>query len=313
MWVRLDYQEKPGHPSQVYESESQHANAALVARVVDLLENGRAGLVTDVDGTISPIELRPEDARVLPRACKALEGLRTLLAVTAVVSGRTAADARRMVGVDGLTYVGNHGLEIWSELGGPQIVPEARPWVPRVAAVLDDVLRQVQLPGVLVENKGATGSLHYRMAADPDHARTELLAILARRAVTSGLRIEEGRMVINLLPPLMVTKGSVVTWLVRENKLERVVYLGDDVTDAYAFRALAALRHTETVQTLSIGVVGDETPASVRQFADATLPSVDAVADLLCQVYERLRSSVSMDERAPTLGRETHGQGRARD
>jgi trehalose 6-phosphate phosphatase len=297
----------------VYESQSQHANAALVSRVVALLENGRAGLVTDVDGTISPIVPRPEDAQVLPRARKALQGLRTLLTVTAVVSGRTAADARRMVGVEGLTYVGNHGLEIWSELGGPRIAPEARPWVPRIAAVLDDVVRQVQLPGVLVENKGATGSLHYRLAADPDRARTQLLAVLARRAVTSGLRIEEGRMVINLLPPLMVTKGSAVTWLVREHRLERLVYLGDDITDAHAFRALAGLRQTENVHTLSIGVVGQETPPSVRQLADATLPSVDTVADLLCQVFEQLRSSVSMDERAPTLGRETHGQGRARD
>jgi len=291
----------------VYASQSQHANAALVLRVVDLLENGRTGLVTDVDGTISPIVPRPENARVLPRAREALEGLRDLLTLIAVVSGRTAADARRMVGVDGLTYVGNHGLEIWSELRGPELVPEARPWVPRVAAVLDDVLRQVQVAGVLVENKGATGSLHYRLTANPDRARRELLAVLARRAVTSGLRIEEGRMVINLLPPLMVTKGSAVSWLVREHHLERLVYLGDDVTDAHAFRALAGLRETENVQTLSIGVVGQETPPSVRQLADATLPSVSAVADLLCQVYEQLRSSVSMDERAPTLGRDTHG------
>jgi trehalose 6-phosphate phosphatase len=298
----------------VYESQSQHANAALVLRVVDLLKNGRAGLVTDVDGTISSIVPRPEDAQVLPRARLALDGLRSLLAVTAVVSGRTAADARRMVGVDGLTYVGNHGLEIWrSEISGPQIAPEARPWVPRISAVLEDVARHVRLPGVLVEDKGASGSLHYRLTADPARARTELLAVLARRAVTSGLRIEEGRMVINLLPPLMVTKGSAVTWLVREHKLERLVYLGDDITDAHAFRALAGLRQTGNVQTLSIGVVGQETPPSVRQLADATLPTVTAVADLLCQVFEQLRSSVSMDERAPTIGRETYGQGRARD
>jgi trehalose 6-phosphate phosphatase len=297
----------------VYESQSQCANAALVLRVVDLLHSGRAGLVTDVDGTISPIVPRPEEARVLPRAREALDNLKDILSLVAVVSGRTAADARRMVGVNGLTYVGNHGLEIWSDLGGPQIVPEARPWVPRLAAVLDDVVRQVQVPGLLVENKGATGSLHYRLAHNPDLARTEILAVLARRAVTSGLRLEEGRMVINLLPPLTVTKGSAVTWLVREHRLERLVYLGDDVTDAHAFKALAVLRQTEHVQTLSIGVVGQETPPSVRQLADATLPSVAAVADLLCQVFEQLRSSATMDTRVPTLGRETHGEGRARD
>jgi trehalose 6-phosphate phosphatase len=106
--------------------------------------------------------------------------------------------------------------------------------------------------------------------------------------VTSGLRVEEGRMVLNLLPPLIVTKGSAVTWLVRRYALERIVYLGDDVTDAHAFRALGVLRQTLGAQTMGIGVVGPETPLSVRQLADATVATVQAVADLLCRVAERL-------------------------
>jgi trehalose 6-phosphate phosphatase len=302
----------------VYESQSQSDNGVLseppadtdhtLERVVNVLGGGgRAGLVTDVDGTISPIEARPEQARVLARASEALAGLNRILTLVAVVSGRTAADARAMVGVPGLTYVGNHGLEIWSERGA-EIVPEARPWVPRLAAVLEDVTRQLRNSnGILVENKGATASLHYRLATDPDQARSDVLELLARCALTSGLRIEEGRMVINLLPPLTVTKGSAVSWLVRQHHLETVVYLGDDVTDAHAFRALAALRQSSQVQTLSIGVVGRETPPSIRQLADATVPSVEAVADLLCAAFERLRTDVRMDGRAPPVGRHSHG------
>jgi trehalose 6-phosphate phosphatase len=293
----------------VYESASFGDNASLVQRVVDLLRMGRAGLVTDVDGTISPIVEHPQDAQVLARARDALAGLSELLEVTAVVSGRRAGDARAMVGVDGLVYVGNHGLEVWTHAGGAEIVPEARPWVPRLAAVLDAIARQLPQAGILIENKGATGSLHYRLAADPERARRELLEILARRAITSGLRIEEGRMVINLLPPLTVTKGSAVTWLARTHGLQQLVYLGDDVTDAHAFRALAALRQTGQARTLSIGVVGRETPASIRQLADATVPSVEAVADLLCEALEQLRAGATMDSGAGT-GRETHGQGR---
>src|SRR5207237_2757672 len=112
-------------------------------RVVDLLGSGRAGLVTDVDGTISPIVARPEEAIVLPDAKRALSGLKQHVSVVAVVSGRAAADARTMLGIDGLTYIGNHGLEIWSG-DGPQLVPEVRPWVPRLASVLDDVARQLE-------------------------------------------------------------------------------------------------------------------------------------------------------------------------
>lgn len=275
----------------MYESASFGNNAAeLAARVVDLLRGGPAGLVTDIDGTISPIVERPEEAVVLPRARRALTRLKGTLKVVAVVSGRPVTEARAMVDIDGLVYVGNHGLEIWGERG-PELVPEARPWVPRLAAVLDDVKGRYAMPGVLVQNKGATASLHYRMAPDPDRARRELLEILAKCAITSGLRVEEGRMVINLLPPLTVTKGSAVTWIVREHRLDRLAYLGDDVTDAHAFRALAVLRQSGQVRTLGIGVVAPETPPSVRQLASACVSSVAAVAELLCRAADGLEAS----------------------
>ncbi len=298
--------------------ESEFAPDNLVERVVGLLGGGRAGLVTDIDGTISPIEALPEPARVLPRASQALAGLRDRLSIVAVVSGRTALDARNMVGVDGLTYIGNHGLEILTPLG-PQIVAEARPWVPRLEAVLDRVRTDVQLPGVFVENKGVTGSLHYRLTGDPDQARGALLEVLEPAAVTSGLRIEEGRMVINLLPPLTVSKGSAVTRLARENRLQRIVYFGDDVTDTHAFEALRLLRETDQLKTLSVGVVGSETPPGVRQLADVSVPSVHAVADVLWRALEALGASASMGEGVPiVLGHRqderrstTHGQRRA--
>jgi len=291
----------------VYESVSQTNNASgIVHKMVALLGSGRAGLVTDIDGTISPIVARPEEAYVLPRAKQALERLKDRLALVAVVSGRAVGEARQMVDVDGLTYVGNHGLEIWTP-HGPELVPEARPWVPRLAAVLEHIQREYTEPGVHVENKGATASLHYRLAADPDRTRRELLEILARRAITSGLRVEEGRMVINLLPPLTVTKGSAVTWLVRQHRLDRLVYLGDDVTDAHAFRALAVLRQNGEVRTLGIGVVTPETPQSVRQLADTCVQSVEEVADLLCRTVEALESGASMETGATTVRRDSHG------
>ena len=302
----------------MYESASCTNNATpnqaagVVERVVALLGGGRAGLVTDIDGTISPIVARPEEARVLPRAKQALERLKHTLTLVAVVSGRTVAEARQMVGVDGLTYVGNHGLEIWSEHGA-ELVPEARPWVPRLAAVVEQIRREYAEPGVLIENKGATASLHYRLTAHPQRTRRELLEILSRRAITSGLRIEEGRMVINLLPPLMVTKGSAVSWLVRRHQLDRLVYLGDDVTDAHAFRALSVLRDDGQARTLGIGVIAPETPQSVRQLADTCVRSVEQVADVLWRTVEALESGASMDAGATTVGRDSHGQGRPVD
>jgi trehalose 6-phosphate phosphatase len=277
----------------VYESGVKSDNSDLARRVTRMLASGRAGLITDVDGTIAPIVMRPEDARVLPRAREALEQLNAAIDLVAVVSGRQVADARAMVGVDAITYVGNHGLEMWGP-DGPMVLPEARPWIPRLAHVLDDIKSRIQHTGIRVENKGVTASLHYRSADEPEQARRELLEILAHSALTSGLRLEAGRMVLNLLPPLTVSKGSAVNWLVRQHQLKTVVYLGDDVTDAHAFRALKALEEHADMHTLSIGVIGPETPFHVRQLADQTVPSVDAVADLLCATVIGLRAGGRM-------------------
>jgi trehalose 6-phosphate phosphatase len=289
---------------EVYASDSGRDNAALTSRTLELVRYGRSGIVTDVDGTISPIAQRPEQAFVLPEARTALEGLRDRLRVVAIVTGRSVNDARRMVGVDGLTYIGNHGLEVFTG-GHAEIAPEARPWIPRLATLLAQIsggMDPALTSGVIVENKGATATLHYRLTPRPDRAREHLLELLADCAAASDLRVEEGRRVINLLPSLTVSKGSAVTWLVREHALDAVAYLGDDLTDTHAFRALDLLRQTGDVKTLAIGVVGPETPPIVRQLADATVPSVTAAAELLCGVLEGLKSSDSMNSRAPGVG-----------
>jgi trehalose 6-phosphate phosphatase len=281
----------------VYESVSRRDNADLLERVVDLLAGERAGLVTDIDGTISPIVAVPEQAAVLPGVRRALQRLKDLLTVVGIVTGRSVSDARAMVGIEGLEYIGNHGLEVWRR-GEAVTLPEARPWVPQIALVLEAVARALdahEKAGIIVEDKGASASLHYRLAPDPDRTRLRLLAILARSAEADGLRVVEGRRVINVLPPLEINKGSAVTWLVREHELNHVVYLGDDLTDVDAFSALDALRRDGHVNALSIGVVGPETPPSVRLHADAAVPSVDAVVDLLRGALSRLGSGDSME------------------
>ena len=290
---------------QVYESENAADN--LARRVALLLDGGRAGVIVDIDGTISPIVAMPEQARVLPRAQAALEGLRGRLALVGVVTGRTTTDARRMVGLDGVVYIGNHGLEVLT-VDGPRYVPDVLPWLPRIDRALDTIDHAVPVDGVIVERKGASGSVHYRLAKDHQQTRVAILEALARatevlaqEGVASGLRIEEGRMVINVLPPLTVNKGSAVTWLMREHGLERIVYVGDDLTDAHAFRALRDLRARHEALTLSIGVVGTETPESIRNLADACVPTPETVSDVLGRVLGRLNTSDTMGRKVPIV------------
>jgi trehalose 6-phosphate phosphatase len=271
-------------------------NTGLVSQVVELLARARAGLVTDIDGTISPIVAVPEDATVLPLARDALRGLKERLELVAVVTGRSVLNARGMVAVDGITYIGNHGFEVLRD-GQAEVVPEAQPWVPRLRAVLNRVASQLDdADGVVIEEKGPTASLHYRLSPDPDAMREQLLELLA---TSPDVRLEEGRRVINLLPPLAISKGSAVTWLVHEHELDSIVYLGDDVTDAHAFQALDALRQSAKVRALRIGVVGPETPSIVRQLSDASVPTVTAAAELLAETLECLKTSDRMKFTAP--------------
>ena len=289
----------------MYASDSESDNA-LVRRLIELLGHAPAGLITDIDGTISPIAARPEHACVLAPTRDALAGLRSELSVVAVVTGRSVADARRMVDLDNVVYIGNHGMERQVN-GQTEIVGEARPWVPRIAAVLEEVAQRldpVLRPGIIIENKGATASLHYRLTADPDAARRALLEIVAGCALARGLVIEEGRRVINLLPPVTVNKGSAVRWLVEQHHLTAVAYFGDDITDTHAFNALAEMRKSYGLRTLSVGVVGPESPPIIGELSDASVPSVAAVSDVLCGLLDGIKASDTMVHRAPSLGRD---------
>src|SRR3954454_4110447 len=84
---------------------------AVVAACMEVLRDTPSAVVTDIDGTISAIAPTPAEAMVDPGAKAALDLLARKLAVVVVVSGRAPRDAAAMVGLPGVVYVGNHGLE----------------------------------------------------------------------------------------------------------------------------------------------------------------------------------------------------------
>ena len=256
------------------------SGTVLAQRALAVLRCSPAGLITDVDGTISPIAPTPSSARVLPVARAALRRLRSRVALVAVVSGRSVPDARRMVRVGGAAYIGNHGYE-YSHGTRCHVLPEARPWIPRISATLAAVRRMVECQGMLFEDKGATASIHYRLCPDPEATRNAVLGAIAWSAQGRDLKVEEGRMVVNLLPPLAVDKGTGVRTLISKRQLRGLVYLGDDVTDTHAFRALADVRRAGQVRTLTVAVGNPTWAADIHKYADTWVPSVDYAAALL--------------------------------
>ncbi len=253
----------------------QHLSAA-----VSILARAPAGLITDLDGTLCPIADRPDDVRVPSRVRLCLARLAQRLDLVAVVSGRSVEEARRLVGVDGIVYVGNHGLEWWEE-GRVDVDREAEHYTSVIMSALEHLRMRPLAPGVILEEKGVTASIHYRQSPNPTSARATILDTLAHLPTASQLRVQEGRMVVNLLPPVPVDKGTAVEKLVRARSLRGVLYLGDDLTDLDAFRALRRMRQSGLCRTLCVAVASPEAPSGLLDESDYSLTDVDSVVRLL--------------------------------
>ncbi|HYI67794.1 MAG TPA: trehalose-phosphatase [Candidatus Limnocylindrales bacterium] len=262
---------------------SQRADTPL-SRAIELargaLGEAPAGLLTDFDGTISPIVNDPAAARLVAGADRALAALAERLAVVAVITGRTPLDARRMTGVPAILIAGNHGME-WLEPGESE--PTTAAGAADVADRLEEVLRRIpELPGVVPEHKGISASVHYRQAPDPEAARTSIVAAL-RDVEDRGLRINHGHMIVEVRPVGLGDKGSAARAVVERFGLRGVVVLGDDATDLDMFRAIDELRSAGRLHGAIIGVggaAGEVLPALVEA-CDVVLADPAEVAALL--------------------------------
>jgi trehalose 6-phosphate phosphatase len=198
-------------------------------------------LLLDFDGTLAPIVSRPELAAIPAETRAALDRLLARPGVeAAVVSGRGMPDARERAALPGITYAGNHGMEI----EGPGIhrvhpgAAAARPLLERVVAEVERSLADVE--GAFVEDKGLTLSVHYRLA--PGGAEGRVRDAVGRAvAGDPALRLTEGKKVLEVRPRVEWDKGRAVLFLLEQLRPPAgspVLYLGDDTTDEDAFRAL---------------------------------------------------------------------------
>jgi len=217
----------------------------------DELEAGRAGkhlvLLLDFDGTLAPIAPTPDEAALPGETRQALEALsRSPVCTVAIVSGRSLEDVRAKVGIEGITYVGNHGLEIVRP--GEELQPLN---MARHAAVLQRMKEELTLslaafPGVIIEDKGCSLAVHYRKVSEENRPLVKA-AVHERARVHGGEReieVAAGAMVLELRPPFGRDKGTIVSEMLESEARRRgeanlfAVYLGDDMTDEDAFKAL---------------------------------------------------------------------------
>lgn len=244
-----------------------------------LFDYERVGLISDMDGTLSPIVPVPSDAAPTERNRELLQQLNQHLALVAVVSGRAADDVRQRVGLPQLVYAGNHGLERWHD-GAIEVAPAVEPYLSNLQAAIDDI--KPQMPdGMWIEDKRATLSLHYRDVQNPAESADVFQPTLENIAEEHDLRVFRGRMIFELRPPLDMNKGTVFKQLIKEHHLEAALYIGDDTTDADALKMAQTLRRESVCYALAIGVESDETPDPVRDNADMMTRGVQDVEALL--------------------------------
>lgn len=232
----------------------------------------------DLDGTITEIKGKPEEVIVSDDMRESLSRLAERFALTAIVSGRIVQNAKEIVGVDGITYVGNHGLEFILQDGSYEVNPKTVGFskaIPRIKEGMEGVLSSLE--DVKLEDKLLTLSFHYRSAPDPEHARKIILKALDEKFSHIGMSVKEGRKVVELRPDIGADKGTAVLKLIEGQEIRNVLYIGDDVTDIDAFNAL---KSKSEIDSFCIAVVNEEAKW-VSEEADVTLGGVAEVKALL--------------------------------
>jgi trehalose-phosphatase len=236
-------------------------------------EPSRAAILTDVDGTLAPIAERAEEAAVPEAARQVLAALSEHFGLVGCVSGRQAEEARRLVGLDGIAYAGNHGLELL--LPGDE-TPRPDPSLAgreREAADFIAGLDRGALPaaGLRLEDKGPIQALHWRGAVEEAAAEAHAHEI-ATAAGRAGLEPRWGRKVLELRPVGGGGKDAAVASLLAAEGLDRAVYAGDDRTDLDAFGRLRELREDgELAAAVCVGIVSPEAPAELAEESDLTV------------------------------------------
>ncbi len=205
-------------------------------------------LLLDFDGTLVNIAQTPGKVRVKKDLLNLLDGVSKIPFVTAgIVTGRTLESIKRLLPLKKLLFAGNHGLEM--QLPGTKIINKAKKYNAIINHIAKEMEKQsVNIPGALLENKGSTLSLHYRMANKKNAEKIEKLffTVAGKYLEKNNLEVLRGKKVFELKPKINWDKGKAVLWLA--GKIQNAakdkmlaVYIGDDVTDESAFETVNSL------------------------------------------------------------------------
>jgi trehalose 6-phosphate phosphatase len=280
-------QARPSLRPPIASGHTRRVTSALLSEALAPLRANpeRTAILLDIDGTLAPIVENAADAHVPESTRQLLIAIANRYGLMACVSGRRASEARAMVSIGAISYIGSHGAELlragWTEAVLDKGLED---WVRRIhefgreADTADVRKRRVRL-----EDKGAIVAFHWRAAADEEDARAAIDAI-AQRAQAAGLRTHWGRKVLEVRPPVKIDKGAGIVSFLTEagDDIDAALYVGDDTTDLDAFRALRELVDEGKLErAVRVGVASEEGPSAVTGEADLVVEGTEGVRMLL--------------------------------
>jgi trehalose 6-phosphate phosphatase len=249
-----------------------------------LLAHPPLAVLSDIDGTLAPIVPNPEDARITGRARKALSALMSSGVRIGFVTGRSLDMVQRMAGPPGAYVAASHGLEIYA--GGNAETPEAvRPWMSRVQMLLAEI-GPIDVPGVIIEDKGAIVAFHYRKAESEREALSAIMRAIQTSDTAKLFGVHNGRRVIELRPPLDLDKGTGAMTLMERLGARAAVCMGDDATDLDMFRAVKM----SGLPSATMAIANPEESA-VLEGADYFVDGVEGAEWLLEELLRVIRPS----------------------
>jgi trehalose 6-phosphate phosphatase len=197
-------------------------------------------LFLDFDGTLVDIAARPQDVIVDPGLPALLDRLRRRCdGALAIVTGRSVEAIEHFLPGLGLDICGLHGME--RRIAGSARVLEAKNLSGLRAAVPALTQKLAQLPGVLIEDKGESVALHWRLNPEAEPIVVEA-AHAAMAAIGAGFRLQAGKALVEIVPDVS-GKGGAITSLMEQPPYRgrTPFFIGDDVTDEHGFAAVSAL------------------------------------------------------------------------
>lgn len=245
-----------------------------IDEIKDRLKGQRIFLFLDYDGTLTPIVESPDKASTPDDIRTLIIRLKEHIPI-AIISGRSLQDIKDRVGIEDIIYVGNHGAEIWD---GKNAIISQESSVNRhlMQEFLDRLKTDLShIEGVLVEDKGITTSIHFRMMDAKYFGEFFDIFNKIAKGYEEAFKITSGKKVFEIRPLNVWNKGDAVSWITENaGKSTFPVYIGDDTTDEDAYSVLKN-------SGLSISIGGSAN-------ADYYIQNQGEVKDFLMMLYEGL-------------------------